>query len=271
MKNAVLILALLLFPLPALGQQPVWEEAAGESQMGEMDMQKEVKERAKRDAQAKAVEKAVGAFIKSHTLVSNNQVAEDLVFAAVRGKIEKMNILQEGWDDKDRSIYRVKIKALVAPVFPEKGEGLQVKANLHKSVLKEGEETRLSFQANEDCYVYVFSVAADGSVTLLLPNSQNRENHVARDKVYTFPAEKDGIVLQAQFLPDFKGDRAEEKIKIIATRREEALIPLGFQEGMFKAYDASSTGMINDLVRKLSHIEPTDWSDLTVMYTITRK
>ncbi|MDH4161363.1 MAG: DUF4384 domain-containing protein [Nitrospirota bacterium] len=270
MKRIVFILAFLLFPLLAIGQEPLWVEAAGESQMGEMDMQKEVKDRAKRDAQAKAVEQAVGAFVKSHTLVSNNQVAEDLIFAAVRGKIDKMNVLSEGWDEKDRSIYRVRIKALVAPVYPEKGEGLNVKANLHKSVLKEGEETKISFQANEDCYVYIFSVAADGSVTLLLPNSQNKDNKAVKDKVYTFPDEKSEISLQAQFLPDFKGERAEEKIKILATKKEEALIPLGFQEGMFKAYDAKSTGMINDLVRKLSHIDPTEWADFTVTYTITR-
>ncbi|MDA8099811.1 MAG: DUF4384 domain-containing protein [Nitrospiraceae bacterium] len=270
MKKTVLIFAILLFPLLALGQQPLWEEATGESQMGEMDMQKEVKERARRDAQSKAVEKAVGVFIKSHTLVSNNQLAEDLIFAAVRGKIEKMSVLQEGWDERDRSIYRVKIKALVAPVFPEKGEGLSVKANLHKSALKEGEETKLSYQASEDCYVYIFSIAADGSVTLLFPNSQSKDNKVVKNMVYTFPDEKSGFSLQAQFLTGFKGNRAEEKIKIIATRKEEALIPLGFQEGAFKIYDAGSTGMINDLVKKLSRIEPTDWTDETVAYSITR-
>ena len=66
--------------------QPVLVEATGEAHLGEMDTPKEVMARARRDAQNKAVEKAVGAFIKSHTLVSNNQVAEDLVYASVRGR-----------------------------------------------------------------------------------------------------------------------------------------------------------------------------------------
>lgn len=33
---------------------------------------------------------------------------------------------------------------------------------------------------------------------------------------------------------------------------EEAIIPLGFQEGMYEIYDAKSTGMISDLVKKLN-------------------
>lgn len=267
----VLILAVLVAPLSLYaGEQPVWIEATGEAQMGEMDTQKEVKARARRDAQSRAVEKAVGTFIRSHTLVSNYQVADDLVYAAVRGKIEKMDILSEGWDEKDRNLYRVKIKALVDPVYPEKGQGLELKVALSKSVLKEGEETKIFYQSNNDCYVYIFSIAADGSVTLLLPNAAYKDNRILLDKPYEFPPENSQIKLEAMFLPGFEGKSSEERIKIIATRKEEAIVPLGFQEGMFKVYDSKSTGMINDLVRKLNQLEPTDWAEATAVYKIVR-
>src|SRR3989337_3629078 len=118
-------------------QGQVWIEAEGEAYLGEIETQKEVKERAKRDAQSKAVEQAVGTFIKSHTLVSNNQIAEDLIYASVRGKIERVEIIEEGWDEKDRTLYRVKLKALVEPVYPEKGEGISIKLSLTKTDLKE--------------------------------------------------------------------------------------------------------------------------------------
>ena len=59
---------LSLSTLSFAAEQPVLVEATGEAHMGEMDTPKEVMARAKRDAQNKAVEKAVGAFIKSHTL-----------------------------------------------------------------------------------------------------------------------------------------------------------------------------------------------------------
>ena len=266
---ALAIIVFLFDSSAHASETPVWITAEGEAYLGEIETQKEVKERAKIDAQNKAVEQAVGTFIKSHTLVSNNQVAEDLIYAAVRGKIEKVEIIKEGWDEKDRNLYRVKLKALVKPVYPEKGEGISIKLSLSKTDLKEGEEVKIFYQASSYCYVYIFSVAADGSVTLLLPNSINADNSVKAGKSYQFPSDEK-IKLQAQFLPEYKEKTAEEKIKIIATRQKEDIIPLGFQQGFFKVYDAKSTGMISDLVKRLNQLEPADWTEATAVYVLKR-
>jgi len=258
-------------PSVSAAEAPVWIEATGEAQMGEIDTLMEVKQRAKRDAQTKAVESAVGIFIKSHTLVSNNQVAEDLVYASVRGVIEKVEIINEGWDEKDRNRYRVDLKALVKPMYPDKGQGLSVKLALSKSVLKEGEEVKILYQANSDCYIYIFSIAADGSVTLLLPNSMQQEHFITPNKAYEFPPAGSRIQLKAVFLPGFKGRSAEERIKIIVTKEQGDLITLGFQEGMFKAYDAKSTGMISDLVKRLNQLELGDWAEAAAVYRLERE
>ncbi|MDP2681549.1 MAG: DUF4384 domain-containing protein [Deltaproteobacteria bacterium] len=271
MKKIVLIIILLLIPLLShASENPVWVEADGEAVMGEIETQKEVKERAKIDAQNKAVAEAVGTFIKSHTLVSNSQLAEDLIYASVRGKIEKTEIIKEGWDEKDRNLYKVKLKALIKPVYPEKGEGISIKLSLSKTDLREGDEVKIFYQASSDCYIYIFSVAADGSVTLLLPNSINADNSVKAGKGYQFPSDESKIKLQAQFLPEYKEKTAEEKIKIIATRQKEDIIPLGFQQGFFKMYDAKSTGMISDLVKRLNQLEPADWAEATAVYVLKR-
>jgi hypothetical protein len=274
-KSAILSFLPYIFPLflpcaVLAAEQPVWVEAAGEAQMGELDTQTEVKARARRDAQIKALEQAVGTFIRSHTLVANYQVADDLIYAAVRGRIDRMEVLSEGWDGKDRTLYRARIKALVEPVYPEKGQGLALKVALSKSVLKEGQATKILYQANSDCHVYIFSIASDGSVTLLLPNAATRDNRVISGKAYEFPPADGPVRLEAMFLPGFTGNEAEERIKVIATRKEEALIPLGFREGMLKVYDAGSTGMVNDLVRKLNQLEPADWTEATAVYKIVR-
>lgn len=255
---------------PAFAEEPLWVEAVGEAYMSEVETPKEVMERARRDAQNKAVEQAVGVFIRSHTLVSNSQLAEDLVYASVRGNINKIEIIKEGWDDKDRNLYRVKLKALVMPIYPEKGGDISLKLSLSKTLLKEGDEVRLFFQASKDCYIYIFSVAADGSVTLLLPNSINNDNFIVGGNAYTFPTPESNIKLKAMFLPGYKGKTAEEKIKLIATKKKEELVPLGFQQGAFKVYDASSTGMITDLVRKLNQLEPADWTEATAVFTLER-
>ncbi|MBI5195796.1 MAG: DUF4384 domain-containing protein [Nitrospirae bacterium] len=263
---ALIIVVLFTFPTFA-SENTVWITSEGEAYLSEVETPKEVMERAKRDAQNKAIEQAVGVFIKSHTLVSNSELAEDLIYAAVRGKIEKIEIIKEGWDEKDRNLYKVNLKALIKPVYPEKGEGMSLKLSLSKTDLKEDDEVKIFYQADTDCYVYIFSVAADGSVTLLLPNSTNQDNGIKAGKPYTFPGAGS---LQARFLPDYKGKTAEEKIKLIATRKKEDLISLGFQEGLSKVYDAKSTGMISDLIKRLNQLEPADWTEAVAVYTLTR-
>lgn len=264
-----LILFLIVVPcLSHAAENNVWVTADGESIQGEMDTLKEVKDRAKRDAQTKAVEMAIGTFVRSHTLVSNSQVADDLIYAAVRGKITKVEIISSGWDDKDRNLYRMKIRALVKPVYPEKGGGLAAKVSLSKADLREGEAVNIFYQLNRDCYVYIFSVAADGSVTLLFPNSSAPDSYTRAGQAYTFPPRGGPIKLKAMFLPNFKGKLAEEKIKLIATREKQDLLPLGFREGIFQVYDAASTGMINDLVRRLNQIDPADWTEASAVFVI---
>ena len=270
MKILLFIIAFLLIPIAASADKPVWVTADGTSYQSEMDTLKEVKDRAKRDAESKAVEKAVGTFIKSHTLVSNYQIAEDLIYAAVRGKITKEEIIASDWDAKERNLYRIKIKALIEPVYPEKGEGLSAKLSLSETDLKEGDEINIFYQVSEDSYVYIFSIAADGSVTLLLPNSNMPDNFTRAGRAYQFPPADSLIHLKSMFLPNHKEASAEERIKIIATRKKEELLSIGFKEGIFQVYDAKSTGMISDLVRRLNQIELTDWTEATAVYNLKR-
>jgi len=268
---AIVLLCWLLGANPVFAQdQPVWVEETGQAYLGDNDTLREVREQARKEAAARAVEKAKGVFIQSHTLVSNSQLVEDLIYAAVRGKVEKIEILEEGWDSRERNIYRVKIKALIRPVFPEKGEGLQIKPALSKADLKEGEEVKIFYQVNRDCYIYIFSIAADGSVTLLFPNSHHRQHFTAAGKVHEFPEQGSPIRLQAMFLPAFSRSVAEERIKIIATKEKEDLIPLGFREGMFQVYDAKSTALISDLVKLLNQIDPGNWTETTLVYRLRR-
>ena len=270
-RKVLAILILLLLPLNGYAtEKPLWVEVAGEARLGDFDTMKEVKERARHDARTKAIEQAVGVFIKSHTLVSNSQVAEDLIYAAVRGKISKEEILHANWDAEDRHLYRMKIKALVLPVYPEKGGGLSVKLSLSKTDLKEGDEVKIFYQVSEDAYIYIFSIAADGSVTLILPNAHTPDNFFRAGKAHQYPPEGDRIHLKAMFLPDHKGNVAEERIKLVATRKKEPLLPLGFQEGIFQVYDQTSTGMISDLVRRLNQVDISDWTEAGAVYRLKK-
>jgi hypothetical protein len=272
MKKIAFLLCLFWMVLPAgwAADKPVWVIADGEAWQGELDTLKEVKERAWRHAQRRAVEEAVGTFIRSHTLVSNSQVAEDLIYAAVRGKIVKEEVVSSEWDKAQRHLYRVRLKALVEPMYPEKGGGLWAKLTLSKAAVTQGEEVEIFYTVSEDAYVYLFSIAADGSVTLLLPNAAMPDHFTKAGKAHRFPPPGSGIQLKAVFLPNSKATSVEERIKLVATRKKEPLLALGFKEGMFQVYDEKSTGMINDLVRRLSLLDVSDWTEASAVYWLKR-
>ena len=204
-------------------------------------------------------------------LISKRSAFADPFFADIKTIIDDafLNIL--GIDNaKERNLYKVKIKALVAPVYPERGGGLSAKLHLSKTDLKEGEDVKIFYSVSEDAYVYIFSVAADGSVTLLLPNANMPDNFTQTGKAYQFPQVGSRVELKAMFLPNSKDVSAEERIKVVATRNKEDLLPLGFKEGIFQVYDEKSTGMISDLVRRLNQIELTDWTEATAVYHLKR-
>jgi len=262
----VLMVTLAVRPSPA-EEAPVWVEAVGEAVGGELDPPREVMARAANEAKRKAIDQAVGSFLRSHTLVTNAQVAEEMTFARVKGKIEKVEILSEERDRTDPNLYRVRLKVLVKPVMPQDAEGLQVRLDLSRSMLREGEEVKILYQVNADCHVYLFSIAADNSVTLLLPNSLHRDNFIRATTGAVFPPEGSPIRLRARRLPAY-GDRpVQEKIKLVATRRKEMLLE-GFPEGMFQVYDATSTALVGDLARRLNQLDPADWGDAVAVYTI---
>jgi hypothetical protein len=267
------LMLLMIYSSSAIGGVPekrLWVEATGEAYQGEIETPKEVEARARRDAENKAIEKALGIFIKSHTLVSNSQVAEDLIFASVRGKIKTEQVIEKGWDKGQRELYRVRIKALVEPIYREKDEGIILAASMSKTDLREGDPVKVFYKTNTDCHIYIFSVAVDGSVTLLLPNSATNDNFVLANKAYEFPPKESVMHIKAAFLPKTWGSLVEEKVKVVVTRKREELLALSFQEGMFKVYDASSTGMISDLIKQLNKLDPADWAEATIVYTIAR-
>ena len=270
MKNLLILLLILMPALIHAQEKSIWVEAEGQAVMSAADTFGEVRQRARNDALRNALEDATGVFVKSMSYVSNSQLAEDLVYASVKGEIEKSEILTEGFDQTEKNLYRVKLKALVEPYFGKKAQGLKVEASLSKYTMQEGDAVQIYYKTNEDAYVYIFSVGADGSVTLLMPNAVVRDNKVKGGEAYPFPTSESGMALFAKFLPDFKGKTATECIKIIATRKDNKLLALGFKEGMFEVYDAKSTSMVSDLTRKLNKIEPENWTETTLTYTINR-
>ena len=249
-------------------EKPIIIEVTGEAVGSDLESPRELFERAKADAQRTAIEQAVGTFIRSHTIVSNGQLAEDLIHARVRGRIERLEVLYQERDQHNPNHYLVKIRATVTPVYADKKEGITISAALSRTALKEGDEVRLQYRVSSDSHVYIFVIGADNSVTQLLPNSEITDNMAKAGRMYNFPPAGSSIRLTAQLLAEFRQSGAEEKIKIIASSKEEPLLHGSFKEG-FRVYDGKSTGLISDLLKRLGQLDLADWGEATLMYRIS--
>jgi len=251
----------------AAAETAVTVETAGEAIGSDLESPRELCDRAKNAAQRSALEMAVGTFVRSHTIVTNGQLAEDLIHTGVRGRIERLDVQKQERLAVENGC-RVWIKAVISPVYPDVRSSIHVKAALNRTDLKEGDEIAIQYQVSRDSHVYLFVISADNSVTQLLPNKSMRENRSAAQRQYLFPPNNSGMSLKAALQKETLKTGATERIKIIATRQPEPLLESGFQEG-FAVYDARSTGLMSDLLKRLSQLEPADWGETTLEYTIT--
>jgi Domain of unknown function (DUF4384) len=257
----------MILACPALcyaAEQPLVLEVSGEASGSELESPAEVCQRARNQAQRAAIEQAVGTFVSSFTLVSNSQLADDLILTQVRGRLESAEVLQE---ERSLAGCRVRLKAKVLPVYPDSGELIQINSSLSRSALKDGEELSISYQLSRDGYVYIFVVAADNSVTQLLPNREMTQNFARGGERFVFPPQFGSLKLNAHLLPAFKQSGADERVKLIVTRNPEPILERGFQEG-FAVYDAKSTALVSDLLKRLSQLAPADWGEVTMEYRI---
>ncbi len=263
-----LLLMVLMAPKPLIAaEKPVTIEVTGEAVGSDLEAPREVFERAKADAQRTAIEQVIGTFIRSHTVVSNGELAEDLIHARVRGRIEQMVVLTQERDKNDPQHYRVRLRVTVVPVPGDKSEGIAIRAALSRTTLREGDDVRLQYQVSSDSHVYIFVIGPDNSVTQLLPNAGMSQNMAQANRLIHFPPDSSAIRLTAQLLPESRHTGASERIKIIATKKEEPLLHGGFKEG-FKVYDGKSTGLVSDLMRRLAQLDPADWGETTLQYRI---
>jgi hypothetical protein len=247
--------------------QPVWVEAVGTAIGSDFDPPVEVIGRAKADAQRKAVESAVGTFVKSTRLVSDRQFASEEMYARIQGRIERLTVLSTDRDQGDANTYHVRIKALVSPVVSEAEADIAVKATVAKSELLEGDATSVVYQSSADGYVYIFCIATDNSVTLLFPDETHPDNHVQAGTGYVFPPAGSGIRLAAARLPQAGAAPAIERIRVVVTKNREQLLEKSFGDGR-SLRTSRDTGSSGDLTRRLAQIDPTEWGDTVATFVV---
>lgn len=77
--------------------------------------------------------------------------------------------------------------------------------------VKVGDTLNLGFTADQDCYLYIYSIGTSGKVHILFPNQWQPGNKAEKGKVYLLPPEGSNVVFRAH------APEGKNCIKAIAT------------------------------------------------------
>jgi hypothetical protein len=258
-------------------KEGIWVQAEGIVPLAEDTTVAEAKARSRDEARRKAIEKAVGTFVKSQTIVYNAQVAEDLVHSLVRGIVVEEQILEEGVRQLGQEtgatalLYATKLKAKVKPVRAERKGDFRVKAVLNKSVFQEGEEMQITAAATKAAHFHIFNIGQDDTVTVLLPNRFTSSNAVQAQQELIFPDESQRTMgIRLRVFPPQGERKAMEKIKVIATTKQIDLMKGKVREGVYQVYAGKDAALVTELLKELSLLDEAEWAEMTVPYEVRK-
>ncbi|OLB56570.1 MAG: hypothetical protein AUI03_03780, partial [Nitrospirae bacterium 13_2_20CM_2_62_8] len=218
-------------------REEIWVTAEGIVSLGDDTTVAEAKARSRDEARRKAIEQAVGTFVKGQTVVYNAQLAEDLVRSLVRGIVVEEQVVEEGVRQLKQDSgapalqYATKLKAKVKPVRVEHKGEFTLKSTLNKTVFQE----------------------IDAQKELVFPDEAQRTI---------------GILLRV--FPPAGANKALEKIKLIATTRKIDLLKGKIREGVYQVYPGKDSALVIDLLKELSVLDESEWAETTVPYEVRK-
>lgn len=130
------------------------------------------------------------------------------------------------------------------------------------SVYRIGENIRLFVGVNDDAYVYVFNINADGRIDLILPNAYNANNYLRAGETRVFPE------AEARYQFNISGPVGVDQVLAVASRQPLSLSQIAdIRSGQMRVQGA------NNLARALSIVvtplPQEDWVSDTVRYTVS--
>ena len=117
-------------------------------------------------------------------------------------------------------IYTVTLKAKVGKLKGEKDSLFKLTADLNRENYQEGDEMIINIRSSKDCYIYVFNILSDETVSALLPNQYLEKNYLAKGTSIRVPPEKGKITKFRVRLPEGKL-QATEMILVLGIKADK--------------------------------------------------
>lgn len=242
-----------------------------------------IRARALDAARVRVVEKSIGGGAGGRYVVSNaagesgpenRRVVEDFDALMADAMIVDEEILAAEFlpaRGNERSSVHVRLRARAALRGPRADAGFRVTAKLSRRDLREGDAVEAKITTTRDAYLYVFSVDADGTVTVVIPNRFVEVPFVRAGETYIFPP--DALRRRVRLAARLPRGRSHvvESLKVIALRKKIALYDDAGPATTFQSHAGARSLFLSSILKRLAAIDSDDWRDTRVSYTIRAK
>ena len=133
--------------------------------------------------------------------------------------------------------------------------GFKLQVWTERSSYRIGEKLRIYIRAQRECFISVFILNSDGSVTSFLPMLEKRSNYILPGKTYSIPDNSN-----RPFELPLSGPPGSEYVKVLATT-------FPFDSDLFEK-DLEPQELVALLADKLSRINPSKWAVATCRFTV---
>lgn len=258
-------------------------EATGEAELGQGVTKEQADLLAYDDALRSAIRKTCPMGVSSPMALLNNSLIVELLQYAKRGIpvdteiLARETIADSVMRDGERMTVdrrRVRIRTRFVALQGDDDPGFQVTISGLESSYIEGQEAKVRITATRDCYVYLFTVAADQSVTVFFPNKYRQDNRLNAGKSIEFPDENDGRkgIQFIMEMPPGQRSHTNEWITAIAVKRPvDFLSGTQIQEALEKTYTRNETGLLGNLLGTLAQLSSNDVAQDVKQYEVLRK
>lgn len=130
------------------------------------------------------------------------------------------------------------------------------------SVYRIGENIRIFVNVNDDAYVYLFNINADGKIDLILPNGYNANNYLRAGETRSFP--EGG----ARYQFNISGPVGVDQVLAVASRQPLSLSQIAdIRSGQMRVQGAGNLARALSIV--VTPLPQQDWVSDTVRYSVS--
>jgi hypothetical protein len=189
-----------------------------------------------------------GETVEFHARLFSVESGEILAAHKVTARRAIRTFINPLWDDIDR--------------IKSSGKHFKSRMWIERDRLRIGDEAKILFEVDRDCFVTIFDFSTDGTIAVLFPNHFQPNNAVKAGRKYELPGEAAGFKIRV------RGPAGIERLKLFATTSDVPLYERDYSQAPFSAVKDGDQQLMRGLKIAIEDKSVADWSETTCEFLI---